>query len=507
MKSRRSNWGLDLKWLPGLCALLLVGQGCAPQERAVFHGESRTIHALTFTSDGRLLAATKSGLVQYRFGQEPETHGWNGLLDGRGIDDVWVREGQIFASDGANVGQWNGTRLLATTAEPPRPQMPVSLDSDGWHIPMRPVWPQGDSLVLAPDPSNKGTHVSAVTGNREILVAAWYGDGLWIGREGAWQRLPGAEDPAFREVRALAMKDEDLALATYTGEVWWRREGKWSRMPKVNAPKGSFYALSSYKGNIFGSTFENGLARWDGKSWSQTTFTSVHARQQAVFGGHLYVRQTTGEVDRYDGQNWVLNVFPWLLRGSATCLGVGDGKLLVGQYGGWSEFDGISWTHHLKLPELQGFVVTALAAQKGRVWVGSQEHGLYAFNRDQATLTVYDQRHGLGNDWVRSLLVDEGGVKVCMFLTGAYALKGDHFQRLTPDLSGEATGFARDPGSGNLFVGSREGLWRIEREAARRVMIGGFDKLEIQTLLAVQKGLWLGFPHGAAFVPWDLLRG
>lgn len=357
--------------------------------------------------------------------------------------------------------------------------------------------------------SNKGTHVSALAGNSQFLIAAWYGDGLWIGEKGSWQRLPGAKNDAFQHVRCLNLQGDDLALATYEGDVYWRKGGAWAKQPKLSGPQGSIYALSVFKGKIIGSTFEDGIAIWGGKQWTQTetpNISSDHARQQAVFGGSLYVRQTTGEVDRFDGSVWVKNVFPWLLRGAATCLGVGDGKLLVGQYGGWSEFDGIAWTHFLKQPELQGFVVTALAAQSGKVWIGSQEHGLFCFSRPTGTLSVYDQRHGLGNDWVRSILVDEGGVKVGMFLTGAYALRGEDFASLTPEISGEATGLVRDPVSHRLFVGSREGLWRIDEGRAIRVPVAGCEKLEIQTMLALPKGLWLGMPHGAAYVPWEVVR-
>jgi hypothetical protein len=266
--------------------------------------------------------------------------------------------------------------------------------------------------------------------------------------------------------------------------------------------------LATLKGKVMAGTFENGVTVFDGVRWASQLppiVSSAHARHMVVFQDRLYVRQTTGDVDRFDGSVWAKNVFPWLLRGASTCLGVGDGKLLVGQFGGWSEFDGTVWMHHLKHPELQGFVATAVAARPGEVWVGSQERGVFRFDRQSSSLRVYDQRHGLGNDWVRHILIDEGGVKVGMFITGAYALKGGSFVRLTPALTGEATGLARSAQSRSLFVGSREGLWRIDGSRVSRVAIEG-RALEVQALLPVKEGLWLGLPNGVAFATWDQLK-
>jgi hypothetical protein len=353
--------------------------------------------------------------------------------------------------------------------------------------------------AFSPPAGSKGTHVSAVAGDGNSTIAAWFGDGLWTFGARGWARLKG--DKALSQVRALTVKDDQIAASTYSGSVWWRKRGAWKEFSVETGLHGSVYSLATFRGKVVAGTFENGVSWFDGKHWSRSV-SRDHPREMVVFRDRLYVRQSAGKVDRFDGKRWTKDVFPWLPRGAATCLGVGDGRLLVGQFGGWSEFDGSKWTHFLRLGELESYVVTALAAQNGKVWVGTQECGVFVFDSTEHKGTLVDQRQGLGDDWIRRILPDPGGSVLGLFRTGAYIQHGDRFDRLTPNVAGEATGFARRPSTGQLFVGSREGLWRIDSDCARRIAVGGVEAIEVQCLMAVPNGLWIGMPNGAAFAPW-----
>lgn len=486
-----------------LGAVLLFWQSGAPVERAQFFGDYRTVQALAFSDKGELLAATKGGLVAFGTDLKGKSFGWNGLIGGRGPDDVWTRDGKLFVSAGKSVASWDGARMKPDLGQAARPQQFVSFVNSSFVVPERPVWPSEISGPFAPPTGSLGTHVSAVAGDDKSLVAAWYDDGLWE-RDGAdWRRVEGPKNEKFPHVRCLARRGDELALATLGGDVWWRSSGKWRHLQMPNGPHGSVYSLASFKGMIVAGTFENGLAAFDGHSWSPLGGPD-HPRDMAVFQGCLFVRRSTGQVDRFDGKGWIKDVFPWLPRTEATSIVVGDGKIMVGQYGGWSEYDGKKWSHFLKLPELESYVVTALAARDGQVWVGTQERGGLLFDRKTRKLTAFDQRQGLGDDWVRGILLDRQGVAFSLFRTGAFQLRDQRFERLTPEVANEATGLARNPATGTLFVGSREGLWRIEAAGAHRVPIEGIESLEIQATLATAAGIWLGTPNGAAFVPWKL---
>jgi hypothetical protein len=486
-----------------LVSAAMLFAGAAPAG-STFYGDTRTVTALTFAPSGNLVAATKGGLVSFAPGKAGLTFGWDGLIEGRGPEDVWTREGSIFASGGDRVARWDGTSLTPTPGAAARTAEPVSMGEAGFIVPERPSWPDGDVDPFRAAEGNQGTHVSVVAGNAKVLVAAWYGDGLWKNDGRGWERLPGASRSEFKEVRSLAMQGDDLALATYSGEVWWRHRGRWAEATFGNGPGGSVYSLAAYRGKVMAGTFEDGLAVFEKGKWrkvSPTLTTTINPRDMVVYRNRLYVRQTTGEVDRFDGRKWTKNIFPWLPRGGASCLAIGDGKLLIGQFGGWSEFDGSKWTHFLHVEGLSRSVATALAARKDEVWMGTQERGVGVYDRRQKSVKFFDMRQGLGDDWVRRISLDHDEAVLGLFLFGAFRQKGDAFEGLTPEVEGEASGLVRTP-RGRLLVGSRDGLWAIEGGSAKRIAVGGQKSIEIQAMLSTSDGLWLGLPHGAVFTPW-----
>ncbi|HZH98428.1 MAG TPA: hypothetical protein VEX38_05610 [Fimbriimonadaceae bacterium] len=494
--SRRTSAGLVL------LGLVASARPVNPE----FYGDYRSVSAIALLPRGGVAIASKGGLLTWQPGGPLKSYGWRGLIGTRGPEDVWERGGSVLASTGERVAALEKSGLSLLPQEVPRRQGVIEVTPEGLVSPERPTWPGAPGPELVPTKEITGTHVSALAVDRGKLLAAWYGDGLWRHDGRSWSRAP--EPPGrLPQVRALAWKDGRIAAATFDGDLHVFQGSKWTKLPRPNLPQGSIYSMEKLGEMVFAGSFEDGLSYWDRGKWTTIkppTLSSPHARHMAVFQNRLYVRQTTGEVDRFDGTKWTKNIFPWLLRGAATCLGSGAGKLLVGQWGGWSEFDGVRWTHHLKLPELQGFVVTALGARKGEVWIGSQEHGLFR-HREGRPLSAFDQRHGLGNDWVRNILCDGENLVVGMFLTGAYRMGGDQFERLTPEVRGEATALVRQPGTNVLFFGTREGLWKIDGAAAK-VQVGGLAQLEVQSLLSTPEHLWIGTPNGVARISWAQLK-
>ncbi|MCO5297823.1 MAG: hypothetical protein M9921_13305 [Fimbriimonadaceae bacterium] len=483
--------------------LLLLGPSAS-----TFWGDYRTVTALAFDAKGTLWAATRGGLVAYDLQGGAKAFGWNGLLEGRGPEDVWIRDGIPFASTGASVGSWEDGHWVDHPELTPRRPTPIAAEAPGFRVPDRPVWPESAGFPFVPPPGTTGTHVSAVAGDARLLIAAWYGDGLWVLENESWRRLAGGSRPEFAAVRSLAWHGNDLALATFDGDVWIRAKGKWKHRAPPPGPGGSVYGLTTFDGRLFASTFEEGLAVLTGGRWAHAvppSMTGRHPRELVEFQGKLYVRQSTGEVDRFDRKAWTRNVFPWLLRGSSTCLGDGEGRLLVGQFGGWSEFDGQRWSHFLDVEALQGQVVTALASDRGMVWVGTQQSGVVAVDRKTKSAMTLDLRSGLGDDWVRRILADTRGLVVGLFLSGAYVWQGTGFARLTSNLEGEATGLARNPSTGTLYVGSRDGLWRVEHGVGTLVELPETTAMEVQALHATPLGLWVGMPSGLGYLPWAAL--
>lgn len=111
------------------------------------------------------------------------------------------------------------------------------------------------------------------------------------------------------------------------------------------------------------STLEDGVMVRSGDGWtrySNETLSSNPTRQMVEFQNALYVRHGSGKVDKFDGRKWQRNVFPYLPRGKAMTIAADDDRLYIGQWGGWSEWDGKNWTHVLRLADLQGLPLMSL---------------------------------------------------------------------------------------------------------------------------------------------------
>ena len=381
------------------------------QAKPLYFGDYQHVRSLAFSPSGTLYAATNGGLMSLPAKGPGVVFGPAGLIRHRAPSAIYFRGDTLFGTDEENEFEWTDAGFVARPGAPEAPKE-VTFSDGTFDVPLRPVWPSATDHPFGPPSESFGSHVSAVAGDRDHLLAAWYRDGVWQWGPSGWSRLPSPPQ-ALTRVTAMAFQQGKIAAASADGTIWMCRDGAWSKKETPNGPLGSLYSLAEFKGKIYAGSFENGISIWDGKTWKLTTtptLTSGNVREMVVFHGSLYVRITTGEVDRFDGQRWVKNVFPFLLRGPATTLADGGGKLLVGQYGGWSEFDGNRWKHVLKLPALTGQPITALGSYRETVWAGTQRTGVISYTASTGKVAVYDQRQGLADDWVRHLLVDKDGV-------------------------------------------------------------------------------------------------
>mgnify|MGYP000990973356 FL=1 len=401
----------------GLAALARAGEADVR-----FYPNVGTFTALALSGD-TLAVGARGGLMFYTANSpKPVTLGWSGLVEGNPPLAIRRSEDGWLALFGETVAEYKDGRLAIT--------------SGAWE-PIPPPWQ--DRQFPDPPPGSRGTHVSALCGTDDWIVAAWWGDGLWKHDGRRWSRIRGA--PQARHIVALTHDRGDLAFATQEGGLWWRRGGKWTRLAHPPGPRGSIYSLGRFRDRIVAGSFDRGLQIFDGTQWREArtpTLSTDHPRDLVEFRRNLYVRHSTGIVDRFDGRTWVRNVFSRLPRREVSCLGLGTGTLLVGQFGGWSTFDGSRWEHTLNRPELKGAIVTALAERDGETWIGTQRNGIFRHTERTNALAVYDQRHELTDDWIRTLLVDRQGVIAGTFIGGAFAWEDGRFRRLTPNVRGEA---------------------------------------------------------------------
>ncbi len=175
-------------------------------------------------------------------------------------------------------------------------------------------------------------------------------------------------------------------------------------------------------------------------------------------------------------------------------------RLYVAQWGGWSEFDGQAWTHHLDVPELQGLPVTALCPQNDTFWIGTQGRGLAEYSRDSHTLRWHDERNGLTDDWITALVCMNDKIYAGTFVDGLAEWNGAAWTS-PKELKGENVTALEPDASGGLYIATRHDVWHqsINGDLKCIHLVSPNLSAEAQALCYVPGGLWIGTRAGLVF--------
>jgi len=360
----------------------------------------------------------------------------------------------------------------------------------------------GDGWKPIPFPHSTGTHISALLDRGETLWAAVYGDGVFAWDGNSWSPVKLDLPDRARAITAMASDGDRLWLGTTADGVWELEKGKWTPHPQPDEPRDhNCQAISSYAGKLHFSTLDRGLATYSADGWEAVHAPEISGdtpRQMAEFGGSLYVRISTGPVDRFDGKSWAGNVFPDLPRKQCSTLASDKRALYVGQWGGWSEFDGKKWIHHLNTPELRGSQVTAILPDGDTLWIGTQGAGIARFDRPTGGITLYNELSGLPDDTIKCLARGADTLYAGAFSQGLCFLTLPSPRAPSPCPQSESLGavqvtdLALDP-SGGLYIGARTSLWRLDSEKRMKLVMAG---IEVQALRVIGNELWVGTRTG-----------
>jgi len=384
-----------------------------------------------------------------------------------------LRDGQICAA------VWNGQTCAATVAG-------LSIQhGEGWRKVEMPL--------------STGTHISALLPRGKTLWAALYGDGLWQFDGKAWQFMLSVPAEA-REITTLAAAGDTLWLGTRREGLWSYQAEHWRRHPQPNEPYDhNGQSLCLYRNCLFMGTLEDGLVVDTGDGWKHVTMPEISSgapRQMAVFHEALFLRHSSGKVDRFDGQRWERDFCKDLPRKEASALAADEGRLYVAQGGGWSEYDGRAWTHYLKLPDLQGLAITALLPDGDTLWIGTRHRGIAEYSHSTETLRWHDDRSGLPDNWI-TYLARQGSTLYAGTLAGGLACRDG--QDWSPALPGEEITALATSEASTLYIGTRNGLWQRKPDGALvKVERPYLD--EIQALQVDGTHLWVGTRTGLYFI-------
>ncbi len=472
---------------------------------------TRQITALASASDGSLWAATKGGVLQRkpdgtwckftRMDGLPSNEIIGVTVDSyivtavspeataRFINGQWCVDTtppkQISKGENTQTAStiWDGRECLATLTE-----LRIK-EKDKWKV-----------VALPP---GRGSHISALLPRGDHLWAAMFGDGIWDYNGKSWSRADVGLPRAAREITCMVDAGSSIWLGTRREGLWQYIDKHWTQELMPDEPYDhNSQSMTTYKGDLYISTLEDGLVVKTAKGWirySDAAISSNAPRQMVVCGNCLYVRHGNGKVDRFDGRTWFRDVCANLPRKQASTIASDCSRLYVAQWGGWSEFDGKSWKHNLKFPELQGYAITALMPGKDRLWIGTQGRGLSELDTNTGKLTWYDESNGMPDDWIK-VIAQSGNLHVGTFVGGLATWNGTK-RSTTKGLSGmEITALVPDSSGKGIFIGTRNGLFHMQ-DNADIIPISSFIGCEIQALQLTDGELWIGTRTGIYMMP------
>lgn len=365
----------------------------------------------------------------------------------------------------------------------------------------------GAEVQILALPDGIGTHVSALLPREHDVCAALFGDGLWLTDGKNWNPAPEAlQVPvAAREITALAGDKTPQWLGTRRAGIWQHESDSWRQMLQPDEPfDHNAQATAVFKGALFVSTLEDGLCVRTGNGWRRAgheVLSSDAPRQMVEFGGELFVRHGGGAVDGFDGATWRKNVFAALPRQKTMAIAADEKRLYLGQWGGWSEWDGRNFTHHLNLPELQGVPPMALLPDGPTLWMATQSRGIAEIERATGKIRWHDERLGLPDDWITCIAKVGNEVYAGTFVGGLARWDGERWQ-VAPELRGENVTALDSDGAGGLFVATRHGVWHRDTNGRLKSLHDRAPWLEpeAQALCRVPEGLWIGTRTGIFYV-------
>jgi len=327
--------------------------------------------------------------------------------------------------------------------------------------------------------------VTAAVEDREgNLVVGTRGRGVfWFDAAGGCQRVFAGEDPAHSFVLSLCLDREGSLWVGTDGGGLARVKRKIFSTPDGLADGVALSAAEDGQGGLWTSFNLRGLTYWQTNSVrhfsigreSKAGPVLVDTRGQIWSGtsGEGLFRFAAGG---FQPENAAFRIGPQIY---ALAQGR-DGKIWAGGKNGLGAFDGQDWKFFSTADGLPPNAVRALADDdQGRLWIGTEGGGLFAL-RDGKISSV----HAPFKD-VACLLVDRDGVLWAG--TAAHGLA--RFQNGSWTEFTEDDGLINDIGYlieddlGNLWLGSFEGLMRVEKKSLAEFAADRSRKISCRTFL------------------------
>ena len=344
------------------------------------------------------------------------------------------------------------------------------------------------------------THIAALQPRGKTLLVGLYNAGIWNFDGAKWKRAFSDLPQNAREITALAQNEKAVWVGTRRDGIFRFRDGKWTPFTRDEPYNANIQNLGQFGGVLYGSTLDDGLILRENGKWKRVStpvLSSNAPRQMVEWKNQLFVRHGSGVVDSFDGKNWTKNALKSAPRAGIYALASDENTLFAAGWGGWSEWDGEKWTPHFEIAALKNVPVMGFLPDGEWLWIATQSRGVGRFHRASGEFRFFDERDGLGDDWITTLQKIDGKIYAGTFVGGLARLDGEKWHPFEA-LRGQNITAIEGDGQGTIWVAARRGLWKISGDSAQKIDVDGLES-ELQTLWKGENGLWIGARTSLSF--------
>ena len=378
------------------------------------------------------------------------------------------RDGFLWAAGPAGVGAWDGEKWL--------PDAGAGLPTNTWVTALFSYRNQlyaGSLEGLWHRDTDPWQPVAAAASLRDIRAGAAFRGELWIA---AGSELFNSSDglefhrqaslPGITCLAAVPGSPEQLYAATSDRGLWRHAGSRWEPVT-VAGPPGGLTAITTGGEELWAGSFSGKTAALTEGRWREVPGpgpTGEGVAQLVCRNGDTWCRMSNGALWRRSGNQWERIDRPWA---SALCLA--DGKVCVGGLGMAWTLDGDQW-RRIGPPGVGRTAVTTILRVGGQWWIGTQR-GLYR-EHSPGRWAHYSLGTGLDDPWVTALAAWRGQVWVGTFAGGLFVFERERWKPTPVEGLRQVTSLTAGE---RLWCAGTDGIW--EREGPRWRRYGAGDGL------------------------------
>ncbi|MEP7229720.1 MAG: two-component regulator propeller domain-containing protein [Ginsengibacter sp.] len=224
--------------------------------------------------------------------------------------------------------------------------------------------------------------------------------------------------------------------------------------------------LEDSKGNIWFGTIGGGLNKYDGRSFTHYTTREGMSDNDVISimedkKGNLWFGTAQGGVDKYDGKSFIHYTTEQGLIDNNVRSIIQDinGNIWFGSNNGMSKFDGKSFSNYTTDQGLNSNNIWCIAEDKdGNLWISSWGNGIDKY--DGKSFMHYSSAEGLSSDNVWKILEDkDGNLWIGTIDKGVNKFDGKSFTYfdIEQGLSNNVIHSILEDKSGNIWIGTDGG--------------------------------------------------